>query len=133
MGQKDKVYYGTGRRKSSSARVFLKPGTGGFTVNRTHPLKNYFTKQEERQSALSPLTALNMEKSFDVFATVKGGGGTGQAEALRNGLARALLQADSSLRPSLKKGGFLTRDSRIVERKKYGRRKARKSVQFSKR
>ena len=126
-------YYGTGRRKTSSARVFLKKGQGKFTVNRTKSLKEYFKKQAEVTEALAPLTLLNLEKDFDVFATVKGGGGTGQAEAIRQGLARTLLQVDETYRPTLKAKGLLTRDSRMVERKKYGRHKARKQVQFSKR
>ena len=131
--QKNKFYYGTGRRKTSAARVFLKPGTGHFTINRDKSLKNYFIKSSERLAASSPLKLLSLEKSFDVKVTVKGGGGTGQAEAIRHGLARALVQADENYRPELKKAGFLTRNSKMVERKKYGRHKARKSTQFSKR
>ena len=130
---KKKFYYGTGRRKTSSARVFIREGTGAFLVNKTKQLKDHFLNKEEVQSALSPLKAVDREKSFDVFVTVKGGGFTGQAEALRHGLSRALVQADQTFRSVLKKHGFLTRDSRMVERKKYGRRKARKSTQFSKR
>lgn len=133
MGQTKKFYYGTGRRKTSAARVFIKEGKGAFTVNKTKPVQDYFLKREEVQSALSPLKILNVGKSFDIFATVKGGGGTGQAEAIRHGLSRALVKADAAFQTILKKGGFLTRDSRMVERKKYGRRKARKSTQFSKR
>lgn len=125
--------YGTGRRKTSAARVFLKTGTGKFTVNNRDLSGGYFVKLEQIQCALSPLKALNLEKSFDIFATVKGGGVTGQAEALRHGLSRSLLKIDSSYRNILKKKGFLTRDSRMVERKKYGHHKARKSTQFSKR
>ena len=102
-------------------------------VNKTKQLKDHFLNKEEARSALSPLKAVDREKSFDVFVTVKGGGFTGQAEALRHGLSRALVQADQTFRSVLKKHGFLTRDSRMVERKKYGRRKARKSTQFSKR
>ena len=133
MTAKQETYYGTGRRKNSVARVFLKVGTGQFTVN-NRPMKGkYFTKPEQIQSVLSPLQVLELEKSFDVFSTVKGGGFTGQAEALRHGLARSLLKVDESYRGVLKKKGFLTRDSRMVERKKYGHHKARKSTQFSKR
>ena len=130
---KKKFYYGTGRRKTSSARVFIREGTGAFLVNKTKRLKNYFLNKEEIRSALSPLKVVDRENSFDVFVTIKGGGFTGQAEALRHGLSRALIQADKTFQSVLKKHGFLTRDSRMVERKKYGRRKARKSTQFSKR
>ena len=143
---KQDFFYGTGRRKTSSARVFLKSGTGLFHIKSfkktdkeqknkkvSVELDKYFTKPEQIQSALSPLEVLNLKKSFDVFATVKGGGFTGQAEALRHGLARALLKVSAEHRPLLKKNGFLTRDPRMVERKKYGHHKARKSTQFSKR
>ena len=143
---KQKYFYGTGRRKTSSARVFVKPGKGLFSIRQS--LKNkslkkktdkgielneYFAKPEQRESVISPLKVLNLQKSYDILATVKGGGFTGQAEALRHGLARALLKVDPEHRTLLKKNGFLTRDSRMVERKKYGRHKARKSSQFSKR
>lgn len=143
MPGKEKYFYGTGRRKTSSARVFVKPGKGLFNIKRsgslkekaspTTELKQYFPKPEQIESVLSPLRVLNLQKSYDVLATVKGGGFTGQAEALRHGLARAILKVDSEHRPLLKKNGFLTRDSRMVERKKYGHHKARKSTQFSKR
>lgn len=149
MSSKGAFFYGTGRRKTSTARVFLKPGKGLFnikiskkTTNFTSSkeavkgftdLKKYFVKPEQIQSVLSPLQVLNLQKSFDVSVTVKGGGFTGQAEAIRHGLARALVKADEEHRPLLKKNGFLTRDSRMVERKKYGHHKARKSTQFSKR
>lgn len=143
-------FYGTGRRKTSSARVFLEPGKGSFkikankkseknkanhkTVKKTWvDLKEYFTQPEQQNSALAPLKELNLEKSYDVSATLKGGGFTGQAEALRHGLSRALLLVNPEHRPVLKKNGLLTRDSRMVERKKYGHHKARKSTQFSKR
>ena len=131
--EKNPIFYGTGRRKTSSARVFLKSGTGRFIVNKREMATDYFTKPEQIQAVLSPLKILNLEKSFDVLSTVKGGGITGQAEALRHGLTRALLKADESHRAVLKEKGFLTRDSRMVERKKYGHHKARKSTQFSKR
>ena len=131
--KKPEKFYGSGSRKTSSARVFLKSGTGRFTVNKREMATVYFTKPEQIQAVLSPLKVLNLEKSFDVFSTVRGGGITGQAEALRHGLARALLKVDESHRAVLKKKGFLTRDSRMVERKKYGHHKARKSTQFSKR
>jgi len=145
MPSKDS-FYGTGRRKTSSARVFLQPGKGAFKIKAQKSsakdkatkkvwidLKDYFPKAEQQNSALAPLTELNLAKSYDVSATLKGGGITGQAEALRHGLSRALLLANPDHRPVLKKKGFLTRDSRMVERKKYGRHKARKSTQFSKR
>lgn len=145
MPSKDS-FYGTGRRKNSSARVFLQIGKGVFkikskknskdkkTAKKTWiDLKEYFTQAEQQNSALAPLKELNLEKSYDVSATLKGGGFTGQAEALRHGLSRALLEADPDHRSVLKKKGLLTRDSRMVERKKYGRHKARKSTQFSKR
>ena len=172
--KKRAVHYGTGRRKTSAARVFLKTlGTGKITVNnrplaplseeggaaksspgeadpraraaeKALPKKQaggkgkgkpaaYFVKPAQVQAVLSPLKLLNAEKSFDIFATVKGGGPTGQAGALRHGIARSLLKVDPSYRALLKEKGFLTRDSRMVERKKYGLRKARKSPQFSKR
>ncbi|MBC6415711.1 MAG: 30S ribosomal protein S9 [Bdellovibrionales bacterium] len=141
MIKKD-YFYGTGRRKTSSARVFLKKGTGLFKIKSYKKsknkktwidLKDYFVKEEQWKSALSPLEVLKLTKSFNVLATVKGGGFTGQAGALRHGLSRALLNVDSQNRTLLKKNGFLSRDSRMVERKKYGRHKARKSTQFSKR
>ena len=145
MPKKD-YFYGTGRRKTSSARVFLKSGTGIFQVksfkktddkkpNKKTFIKidKYFTKPEQVQSVLSPLQVLNLTKSFDVFVTVKGGGFMGQSEAIRHGLARALLKVSEEHRPLLKKNGLLTRDPRMVERKKYGHHKARKSTQFSKR
>ena len=136
--KKQAFFYGTGRRKTSSARVFLKPGEGSFAVlsrtsNKKKSLREYFQKPEQSQAAEAPLEILNLKKSFDVFATVTGGGFAGQAEAVRHGLARALLKQDEAHRAALKKSGFLTRDSRMVERKKYGRHKARKSHQFSKR
>ena len=143
---KQNYFYGTGRRKTSSARVFLKSGTGLFSIKSfkktekdqknkktSIPIEKYFIKSEQIQSVLSPLQVLNLKKSFDVFVTVKGGGFTGQAEAIRHGLARALLKVSEEHRPLLKKNGLLTRDPRMVERKKYGHHKARKSTQFSKR
>lgn len=133
MSEKTSRFYGTGRRKTSSARVFLKTGGGSFTVNRKQSLQEYFKKEKQYQAAVSPLEVLGLQKSFDILVTVKGGGFTGQSEAIRHALARALLKVDESYRPTLKKNKFLTRDSRMVERKKYGRHKARKSTQFSKR
>ena len=133
---KNTFFYGTGRRKTSSARVFVKNGAGAFKIktnSKELDLDKYFMKEEQIHSVLAPLKLLNLNKSFDVLATVKGGGFNGQAEALRHGLARALLKVSSEYRSELKKKGFLTRDSRMVERKKYGHHKARKSTQFSKR
>ena len=130
---KESFYYATGRRKTSSARVFLKPGSGGFTVNRKKNLKEYFPKVKQQIAAFRPLEVLGLGKSFDVLATVKGGGFTGQSEAISHALARALLKTDENYRSALKKEKLLTRDSRMVERKKFGRHKARKSTQFSKR
>lgn len=125
-------YYGTGKRKSSSARVFMTPGTGRFTVNR-RDLSEYFCNETQRTIIRFPLTVTDNLGKFDVKATVRGGGTTGQAGALRLGIAKALLEFNSELRPRLKKAGLLTRDSRIKERKKYGQKGARKRFQFSKR
>ena len=148
MSNKEIYFYGTGRRKTSSARVFLKSGKGLFTIKSSKKtnspsskdtakgfvdVKDYFVKPKQIQSVLSPLQVLSLQKSFDIFATVKGGGFTSQAEAICHGLARALLKVSEEYRPLLKKKGLLTRDSRMVERKKYGHHKARKSTQFSKR
>ena len=125
-------YYGTGKRKSSSARVFMTPGSGRFTVNR-RDLSEYFCNETQRTIIRFPLTITDNLGKFDVKATVQGGGTTGQAGALRLGIAKALLEFNSELRPRLKKAGLLTRDSRIKERKKYGQKGARKRFQFSKR
>lgn len=125
-------YYGTGRRKSSSARVFLTPGSGKITVN-NKDIKDYFSRETAIMVVKQPLEKLNMLDQFDIKCTVIGGGTTGQAGAIRLGLSRALLESDEELRPQLKEHSFLTRDARKVERKKVGLRKARRSVQFSKR
>jgi len=125
-------YYGTGRRKSSVARVRLIPGKGNVTVNKK-PLDDYFGMEILKREVVRPFEIAGAEGKFDVIATVKGGGFTGQAGALRHGIARALVRADLELRAPLKKAGFLTRDSRMKERKKYGLKKARKASQFSKR
>ena len=125
-------YYGTGRRKSSVARVRLIPGEGNFTVN-DRSLDDYFGLETLKVIAKQPLTLTGTESKFDVVVKVAGGGFTGQAGAIRHGIARALLQADEEFRPALKKAGFLTRDPRMKERKKYGFKKARKAPQFSKR
>ena len=124
--------YGTGRRKSSTARVFLKPGNGIISINRNE-LKAHFPTESLRTRITEPLVLCEVVNKFDVIATTKGGGFSGQADALRLGIARALLQSDPELRARLKKAGFLTRDQRIKERKKYGLAGARKRFQFSKR
>ncbi|MFK8017364.1 MAG: 30S ribosomal protein S9 [Gammaproteobacteria bacterium] len=125
-------HYGTGRRKSSTARVFLRPGTGNITVNK-RPLDTFFGRETARMVVRQPLQLTEMEERFDITVTVKGGGTTGQAGAIRHGITRALMEYDESLRGSLRKAGFVTRDSREVERKKVGLRKARRATQFSKR
>ncbi len=126
-----KEYYGTGRRKSSVARVFVKPGKGNIVVNDT-PVDQYFPQATLVLDLKQPLTILGVEGKYDVKATVKGGGFSGQAGALRLGIARALLEAGED-RKSLKVNGMLTRDARSKERKKYGLKKARRAPQFSKR
>ncbi|MDH3532933.1 MAG: 30S ribosomal protein S9 [Gammaproteobacteria bacterium] len=128
----DTQYYGTGRRKTSTARVFLKSGGGAITVNK-RPLDTFFGRKTARMIVRQPLELINMTEQFDVNVTVKGGGTTGQAGAIRHGLTRALMQYDESLRPALRKAGLVTRDSREVERKKVGLRKARRATQYSKR
>lgn len=125
-------YYGTGRRKSSVARAFLRPGEGDFLVN-GRPLSAYFLSETLRSRARSPLEVAEVVGKFNVRVTVRGGGVSAQAGATRLGIARALLTFDAELRGKLKKMGFLTRDSRIKERKKYGQKGARKRFQFSKR
>ncbi len=124
-------YYATGRRKTAVARIWITQGTGKISVN-NRTVEEYFG-EAVRQQALMPLTALGLEGEFDVWCTVKGGGITGQAGALRHGLARALLVANDEFRKPLRSKGYLTRDSRMVERKKYGQPGARKRFQFSKR
>ncbi len=125
-------YYGTGKRKSSTARVRLLPGTGQITVNR-RDLGNYFCDETQRTIIRYPLTVTDNLGKFDVRATVSGGGVSGQAGAIRLGIAKALLEFNTELRPRLKRAGLLTRDPRIKERKKYGQKGARKRFQFSKR
>jgi len=125
-------YYGTGRRKTSSARVFLRRGNGQITVNRK-PLDEFFGRKTAQMIVRQPLELVEMTDTFDVNVTVSGGGTTGQAGAIRLGLARALMEYDEELRGSLRKAGFVTRDSRAVERKKIGLHKARKATQYSKR
>ena len=128
----DTQFYGTGRRKSSTARVFMKPGTGAITINK-RPLDLFFGRQTARMIVRQPLELMQMTDKFDVNVTVKGGGTTGQAGAIRHGLTRALMKYDESLRPALRQAGFVTRDAREVERKKVGLRKARRATQYSKR
>ena len=124
--------YGTGRRKSSVARVFMKKGSGQILVN-GKPVEEYFGRQTSIMVVRQPLVLTANDAAFDVKVNVHGGGETGQAGAVRHGIAKALSHYEPELRPSLKKEGFLTRDSRVVERKKYGHKKARASFQFSKR
>jgi small subunit ribosomal protein S9 len=126
------TYYSTGRRKSSSARVYLTSGKGDIIVN-NRPLDTYFGRETMRMVVRQPLTLTNNLDNFDIKVFVKGGGNTGQAGAIRHGITRALMKLDETLRPSLRKEGYVTRDSREVERKKVGLHKARKRPQYSKR
>ena len=128
----DTQHYGTGRRKTSTARVFIKPGKGDITVNKK-PLDLFFGRKTAQMIVRQPLELTSLNEKFDVNVTVKGGGITGRAGAIRHGLTRAIMKYDESLRPSLRKAGFVTRDAREVERKKVGLRKARRATQFSKR
>jgi small subunit ribosomal protein S9 len=128
----DNVFYSTGRRKESTARVFLSKGTGKIIVN-SNPIEKYFGRKTNIMVVKQALNLTETADKTDIKVTVKGGGPSGQAGAIKLGIARALLKFDDTLRPLLKKNGFLTRDSRVVERKKVGLRKARKDVQFSKR
>lgn len=125
-------YYGTGRRKSSVARVYLVPGTGKVTINK-RDMDEYFGLDTLKVIVRQPLAATETADKFDVLVNVRGGGYTGQAGAIRHGIARALLNVDADYRPILKSAGFLTRDPRMKERKKYGLKKARRAPQFSKR
>ena len=125
-------YYGTGRRKSAIARVFLRPGSGNFTVN-GKPFETYFVTEQQRAAAKKPLALTETLATFDVVTTVAGGGVAAQADAVKMGAARALLEFNAELRKTLKADGLLSRDSRIKERKKYGQKGARKRFQFSKR
>jgi small subunit ribosomal protein S9 len=124
--------YATGKRKNAVARVWIKPGSGKIVVN-TKPVEQFFARPVLRMMIQQPLVTTNRNGQYDVICTVSGGGLSGQAGAVRHGLAKALTNFEPELRSPLKKGGFLTRDSRVVERKKYGRAKARRSFQFSKR
>ncbi|TDQ38879.1 30S ribosomal protein S9 [Thiopseudomonas denitrificans] len=124
--------YGTGRRKTATARVFLRPGTGSISIN-SRSLEDFFGRETARMMVRQPLELTDSLEKFDVFVTVAGGGMTGQAGAIRHGITRALIEYDETLRGELRKAGFVTRDAREVERKKVGLRKARKRPQFSKR
>ncbi|NRA23761.1 MAG: 30S ribosomal protein S9 [Oleispira sp.] len=125
-------YYGTGRRKTSTARVYLRPGTGTIQINK-QAIEAYFGRETARMVIRQPLELTECLEKFDVIVNVKGGGGSGQAGAIRHGITRALMQYDETLRPALRAAGYVTRDAREVERKKVGLRKARKKPQFSKR
>jgi small subunit ribosomal protein S9 len=124
--------YGTGRRKSSAARVFLRPGKGAIMIN-DKTIEDFFGRETSRMIVRQPLEAVKMTDKFDVMVTVEGGGMTGQAGAIRMGISRALVEYDETLKPTLRKAGFMTRDAREVERKKVGLHKARRATQFSKR
>jgi len=128
----DNQYYGTGRRKSSTARVFLRAGSGNIQINKLS-IEAYFGRETARMVVRQPLELVEMTEKFDLYVTVKGGGTTGQAGAIRHGITRALLEYDESFRGVLRKAGFVTRDARKVERKKVGLHKARKRPQYSKR
>ena len=125
-------YYGTGRRKSSTARVFLRPGSGAIVINQ-RSLEEYFGRETARMVVRQPLELVDMLNKFDLYITVAGGGSSGQAGAVRHGITRALMQYDETLRVVLRRAGYVTRDAREVERKKVGLKKARKRPQFSKR
>ncbi len=128
----DTHFYGTGRRKTSTARVFMRPGSGSIKVN-DRDLDIFFGRKTAQMIVRQPLELMNLIDKFDITVTVSGGGTTGQAGAIRHGLTRALMQYDESLRSPLRKAGFVTRDAREVERKKVGLRKARRATQYSKR
>jgi len=128
----DKVFTATGRRKTSVARVFLRPGKGKITIN-DRTLQEYFGRETARMIVMQPFDVTQTGGSYDIDVNVTGGGNSGQAGAIRHGITRALMQLNSELRSPLKKAGFVTRDPRAVERKKYGRHKARKRPQYSKR
>ena len=128
----EKVFYATGRRKTSAARVFLKNGTGLITINGKKP-EEYLSMAASRAAIMQPLLAVSKNGKVDIRITVEGGGESGQAGAIRHAVSRSLVSLDETFRATLKKAGFLTRDSRMVERKKYGKHGARRSTQFSKR
>ena len=128
----EEQFYGTGKRKPSVARVWMRPGNGQMTVNKK-PVEQYLVRESDRLLTMEPLKITDMADKFDIYVNVKGGGISGQAGAIRHGISRALILADPKLRDSVKKEGFLTRDSRMKERKKYGQPGARKRFQYSKR
>lgn len=132
MATQTSQFYGTGRRKNATARVFLRPGNGQIMVN-GKDVEDYFERETAKMVLRAPLVITETNETFDAYVTVRGGGKSGQAGAIRHGLSRALVEANPELRSALKKAGFLTRDARAVERKKYGRPGARKRYQFSKR
>jgi small subunit ribosomal protein S9 len=132
MATTQQNHYGTGRRKTATARVYLKPGTGRITVN-DRSLDEFFGRETGRMIVRQPLEAVKLVSRFDISVKVDGGGTTGQAGAIRHGITRALIEFDESLRKPLRDAGFVTRDAREVERKKVGRRKARRGTQYSKR
>jgi len=132
MPAASKANYGTGRRKTAAARVFMKPGSGKITVNE-RPLDEFFGRETGRMIVRQPLELVQLANKFDITVTVAGGGITGQAGAIRHGITRALIEYDGELRKPLRVAGFVTRDAREVERKKVGRRKARRGTQYSKR
>lgn len=128
----EEQFYGTGKRKTSVARVWMRPGNGQITINKK-PVEEYLVRESDRILTMEPLRITDMADKFDIYVNVKGGGISGQAGAIRHGISRALILADPKLRDSVKKEGFLTRDSRMKERKKYGQPGARKRFQYSKR
>jgi small subunit ribosomal protein S9 len=132
MAATQQNHYGTGRRKTATARVYLKPGSGRITVN-DRSLDEFFGRETGRMIVRQPLEAVKLVNKFDIAVTVDGGGITGQAGAIRHGITRALIEYDEALRKPLRDAGFVTRDAREVERKKVGRRKARRGTQYSKR
>ncbi|HET6419728.1 MAG TPA: 30S ribosomal protein S9 [Geobacteraceae bacterium] len=125
-------FYGTGKRKSSIARVWLKPGTGKIMIN-NKSIDDYFGRETSKMVVMQPLEITENVDKYDIFVTVRGGGDSGQAGAIKHGITKALLEVDVAMRGTLKKAGFITRDSRVKERKKYGKAAARRSFQFSKR
>ena len=132
MAKQAAKFHGTGRRKKSIARVYITPGTGNITINK-RSIDDYFGLETLKVIVRQPLTLTETTDKFDILVNVRGGGYTGQAGAIRHGIARALLQVDADYRPALKKAGYLTRDPRMKERKKYGLKAARRAPQFSKR
>ncbi len=132
MADKTPTWYGTGRRKAATARVYLRPGTGRFIVNK-RDIDIYFKRETDKMILRQPLALTGTSGDFDIYVNVRGGGTTGQAGAIKHGISRALLRYKPDLRPELKSAGFLTRDARVKERKKYGQKGARARFQFSKR